>query len=186
MEHLGAAYIFIHFEQAMALGHVGWGLLVEENRYFFGSTDHLWNRKYAMWDPAELIRYMDVPPGQNNDHWSAFGTEEEMLNMMRSGPHVRYQSYKRLPVLTPDPAAACRFAETMNDIGWNVVRNNCVHQSNAILTKYGGMFLPNTNTPLGRIPRKWFAAIEAEENILEPRVRNILPVMLHTHRQNEK
>lgn len=176
MEHFGAAYVFINFEQAMALGHIGWGFFVEEGRYFFGSTDHLWNRKYPMWHALELIRYMDVAPGANNDYWSAFGTEEEMLKMMRSGPHVRYHSYKRIPVLNPNASAACMLAETMKDVGWNLAQNNCVHQSNAILTKYGGAILPNAYTPLDRIPRKWFAAIDAEEIILEPAVREILPL----------
>jgi hypothetical protein len=183
MEHFGAAYVFINFEQAMTLGHIGWGLKVEENRYFFGSTDHLWNRKYPLWHPAELIRYMDVEPGKNNDYWSAFGTEDEMLTMMRSGSHVRYHSYKRLPVLNPDPAAAIMLAETMKDVGWNVVQNNCVHQSNAILTKYGGMILPNAYTPANRIPGNWFADIEAEAITLQPRVRNILPLVLHTQKR---
>ena len=181
MEHFGAAYVFINYEQAMMLGHIGWGFRAEENRYYFGSTDHLWNRQYPMWHPAEIIRYMDVTPGVNNDFWSDFGTEEEMLEMMRCRPQaVRYQSYKRIPVLNPNPAAACKFAETMKDIGWNVVRNNCVHQSNAILTRYGGLILPNADTALGRIPRQWFAAIEAEEVVLEPRVRNLFPLTLRT------
>jgi hypothetical protein len=178
MEHYGAAYVFINFEQAMALGHIGWGFLVEEDWYLFGSTDHLWNRKYPMWHAPEFIRYMDVPPGQNNDYWSAFGTEEEMLKMMRSGPHVRYHSYKRIPVPNPNPSAARELGETMKDIGWNVAQNNCVHQSHAMLTKYGGMILPTAYTPLDSIPRKWFAAIEYEEVVLEPIDRNILPAIL--------
>ncbi len=183
MEHVGSAYVFINYEQAMTFGHIGWGLFVEENRYFFGSTDHLWNREYPMWDPGELYRYMDVEPGRNNDYWSAFGTEEEMLQTMRSGSHVRYHAYKRLPVLQPDPAAAVMFAETVKDIGWNVAQNNCVHQANAVLTKYGGMILPNAHTPLNRMPRKWFGEIEVEETILQPRARNILRPILRTQRK---
>jgi len=96
MEHFGAAYVFINFEQAMALGHIGWGFLAEDNRYFFGSTDHLWNRKYPLWYAPELIRYMDVAPGANNDYWSAFGTEEEMLKMVFS----RFAKMKNIEVLS--------------------------------------------------------------------------------------
>ncbi|MBS2002079.1 MAG: hypothetical protein JST44_11280 [Cyanobacteria bacterium SZAS LIN-5] len=178
MEHYGAAYVFINFEQAMALGHIGWGFKVEPGRYFFGSTDHLWNREYPMWHPGELIRYMDVPAGANNDYWSAFGTEEEMLTVMRSGPHVRYHSYKRVPVAVPNPAAAIAFAEALKHNGWNVARNNCVHQSHAVLTQYSGPILPNPHTTLDRIPRRWFAAIQAEEMVLHDRVRNIFPILM--------
>lgn len=178
MEHFGAAYVFINFEQAMQLGHIGWGFKVEEERYFFGSTDHLWNRNYPMWHVPELIRYMDVPPGENNDYWSAFGTEHEMLKMMQSGPHVRYHSYKRIPVALPNATEACMLAETMKNAGWNLAQNNCVHQSSAILTKYGGKILPSAYMPLDRIPRHWFAAIEAEEMVLQSRVRNIFPLLL--------
>lgn len=178
MEQCGAAYVFINFEQAVTLGHIGWGFRVEENRYFFGSTDHLWNRQYPLWHVPELIRYANVEPHFNNDYWSACGTEREMLETMRAGNHVRYHAYKRIPVSNPDPASAIMLAETMKDIGWHVTKNNCVHQSNAILTKYGGMILPNAYTPLNRIPRHWFKAIEAEEITIQSKVRNILPLIL--------
>lgn len=184
MEHFGAAYVFINFEQAMQLGHIGWGFKVEDDRYFFGSTDHLWNRNYALYHVPELIRYMDVAPGRNNDYWSSFGTEDEMLHMMRSGPHVRYHSYKRIPVPQPDVAAACMLAERMKDLGWNIAQNNCVHQSNAILTKYGGMILPNAYTPLNRIPSHWFRAIEAEEVVLQSWERHLIPMLTpQSHRR---
>ena len=71
-------------------------------------------------------------------------------------------------------------AETMKDLGWNLAQNNCVHQSNAILTKYGGAILPSAYTPLDRIPRKWFGAIDAEEIVLEPVIRDVLPILLNT------
>lgn len=181
MEYPGAAYVFINFEQAMQLGHVGWGFKVEENQYLFGSTDHLWNRKYPFWHPIELFKYMDVPPGENNDYWSELGTEDDMLRMMRSGPHVRYHSYKRIPVVNPDAVAAVNFAENMRDIGWNLAQNNCVHQSNAVLTKYGGNILPAFGNPIEIVPRNWFAAIAAEEMILESRIRNIFPLLMRAH-----
>lgn len=168
MEHVGSLYVFINFEQAMTFGHIGWGFYVEENSYLFGSTDHLWNRSYPMWHPSELYRYMDVEPGRNNDYWSSLGTEEEMLQTMQSGNHVRYHAYKRVLVRDPAPAAAITFGQTMKNIGWNVLRNNCVHQSHAILTKYGGMILPNPHTPLDRLPRKWFGQIDAEETYFQP------------------
>lgn len=165
----------------MQLGHVGWGFQVGKDHYLFGSTDHLWDRAYPFWHPIELIRYMDVQPGKNNDFWCQFGNEDEMLRIMRSGPHVRYHSYKRIPVTNPDPVSACRFAETMNGIGWNLAQNNCVHQSNAILTRYGGNILPVSSNPIEIVPRKWFAAIAQEEMILESRVRNIFPLLMRTH-----
>ncbi|HEY9678318.1 MAG TPA: hypothetical protein V6C76_09935 [Drouetiella sp.] len=173
MEHTGAAYIFINFEQAVQLGHIGWGFHLDEDRYFFGSTDHLWNLAYPMWHPAELYRYMDVQPTKNNDYWSSIGSEQEMLQVMHSGPHVRYHAYKRIPVTEPQTDAAVKFAEGMKDRGWNVVQNNCVHQSYAILTKYGGAILPDAHTALNRIPRHWFKQIPGESVTIETRLGNV-------------
>lgn len=179
-----SAYVFINFEQAVGLGHIGWGFQVDDDQYYFGSTDHLWNTKYPIWHPIELIRYMDVAPAANNDYWAQLGTEEDMLHIMQTGDHVRYHAYKKLAVENPDPAGAKVRADTMEHNGWNVALNNCVHQSYKVLSTYGAQgLLPCPYKLSNRIPRKWFGLIESDIVVLQPRVRNILPLIMHQHRR---
>ncbi|MGH9550611.1 MAG: hypothetical protein ACRD3W_14625 [Terriglobales bacterium] len=179
MQHNGFAFVFINFEQAAGFGHIGWGFHIAGDRYYFGSTDHLWRRRYPLWHPLELVRYMDVQPANNNDYWAKLGTLEQMLITMRSGRHVRYHAYKCLQVTDPDPLTAKAYADTMKDGGWNVWRNNCVHQSYNILTKYGARSLPSPFKMTNRFPRKWFESIAADEVILTPSTnKEIFPAVL--------
>lgn len=159
----GQAFVFINFEQAARFGHIGWGFHLGEDDYYFGSTDHLWNRAYPLWHLPELIRYMDVPAHENNDYWAQRGTFDEMMHTMHRGKHVRYHTYKSIQVQHPDPLGAKALADEMRDKGWNVGLNNCVQQSYHILTKYGAVSLPNPkHILLYRFPKIWFAHIEGE------------------------
>jgi hypothetical protein len=179
----GAAYIFINLEQAAGFGHIGWGFPLEGDQFYFGSTDHLWQTEYPIWHALELIRYMNVDPGANNDYWAQTGTFEEMLQLMRAGPHVRYHEYKIIPVASANPLLAKANADSMKNIGWNIILNNCVHQSFQIIGAYGGD-LPSPNTAANRFPKKWFAAIASESRVLEQsRGRLIIPSMAHRRRK---
>lgn len=176
----GRAYIFINYEQALTLGHIGWGFQVDENRFVFGSTDHLWDMRKSFFNPIAGLKFMNVRRDRNNDFWMQSGTEEEMLETMRSGKHVRYHAYKRIIVRNANPVFALKKAHTLKSGGWNVAFNNCVHQSYRVLTAYGAKLLP---CPLkltlsNRVPRKWFHQIKAEQITLQPKVRNILPLVL--------
>lgn len=178
----GKAYVFINYDQAVGFGHIGWGFHIAGDTYYYGSTDHLWNTKYALWDPVELIKYMNVNPSGNNDYWSAQGTEEQMLQTMRLGRHVRYHSYKVVTTPKASPLLARAYADSMRENGWNVLLNNCVHQSYQILTKYGGKdILPCPYKLINRFPRKWFDSIPAEARQLEkPTGRIMLPFFTPT------
>jgi hypothetical protein len=167
MYETASAFIFINPDQAVGFGHIGWGFHVGGEQYCFGSTDHLWNTRYPYWHLPELIRYMDVAPNANNDYWSRTGDYKELMTDMRVGRHVRYHQFKVVPVEIPDPQAAIAFANSLEDEGWNVLLNNCVHQTYQVLTKYGAK-LPDPNLFLNRFPKNWFAEITGYATELRP------------------
>ncbi|HEY9717077.1 MAG TPA: hypothetical protein V6C69_06400 [Trichormus sp.] len=156
-----SAFIFINEEQAVGFGHIGWGFHVGGEQYCFGSTDHLWRTRYSYWHLPELIRYMDVAPKANNDFWSHTGNFREMMTDMRVGRHVRYHQFKVVPVENPDPQGAIALAHSLKDEGWNVLLNNCVHQTYQVLTRYGAK-LPDPYVLLNRFPKNWFGAISGD------------------------
>lgn len=167
MHETESAFIFINVEQAIGFGHIGWGFHLGADQYFFGSTDHLWNTRYSLWHVPELIRYMDVTPEENNDFWSGSGSFEEMMIDMRVGRHVRYHEYKVVPVASPNSETAVAFADSLKDRGWNILFNNCVHQTYSVLTRYGAE-LPDPYQLLNRFPKNWFADIPGEAVKLVP------------------
>ncbi len=155
----GEAYAFINYDQAARFGHLGWGFRISPDRYYFGSTDHLWRTEYPFWHPIELLRYMTVAPGDNNDFWAQSGSFSQMLQTMVSGHHIRYQFYKLVPVKDPRPEIACNFADSFTTKGWSVLFDNCVHHTHSILQIYGGEGLPSPHKLPNRLPRTWFAEI---------------------------
>src|SRR5438309_1592527 len=87
---VGHAFVFINVVQAARFGHVGWGfsLDLDKDRYFFGSTDHLW--RHDWWDLAAWMNYAQLKPGDENDWWSEEGTLDDMRRVMSKGHHIRY------------------------------------------------------------------------------------------------
>lgn len=177
MQTDGLAFVFINFEQAAGFGHVGWGFQLDSDTYYYGSTDHLWNLKYPQWYLPELIRYMDVQPSVNNDYWAESGSLEDMLQCMRSGPHVRYHAYKCFTVESARAEHARQIADSMKDNGWNVLRNNCVHQSYQILSAYGGKILPCPYKLINRLPQRWFSLVPGEAVEIARHKRKPLPIV---------
>jgi len=167
MSREGSAYIFINPDQAVGFGHIGWGFHIGGDRFYYGATDHLWRARYPYWYLPELIRYMDVAPDGSNDFWARTGTYYQMMTEMRIGRHVRYHQYKVLPVLMSNPLLAHTHADKIKNAGWNVVLNNCVHQTYQIITKYGAD-LPSPYQLLNRFPKNWFESIPAEPLALVP------------------
>jgi len=167
MHETESAFIFINVEQAVGFGHIGWGFHIGGQDYRYGSTDHLWRARYPYWHLPEVIRYMEVAPRANNDFWSRTGSYEQMMTEMRIGRHVRYHQFKVVPVENPAPQDAIEFAESVKDDGWNVLLNNCVHQTYNVLTKYGAT-LPDPYRLLNRFPKNWFAAIPGAPIKLRP------------------
>ena len=173
----GFAYIFINLEQAVGFGHIGWGFLIEPETYCFGSTDHLWRLDYPIWNLPELIRYLHVEAGKNIDFWRSTGSRDEMLHTMKSGAHVRYHLYKELEVEKADPRLALARVDETAEAGWDVLSNNCVHQSYRIITAYGAK-LSSPGALTNRFPKTWFNTIGGEAKVLErSRGRIIIPSM---------
>jgi hypothetical protein len=169
----GLAYVFINYEQAATLGHVGWGFslgLSGEDLFYFGSTDHLWPHRWphGWWNLFTLANYMHVPDKVNNDWWADDGSERHMLETMRAGHHVRYHAYKVIEVRESFPQSARTLAESLRKTGWNVLFNNCVHQSHRVLSAYGATSqLPDPSRSTRHlVPRSWFKAIAADERVL--------------------
>ena len=129
------ALVFINFEQALRFGHVAWGFAVDDDEYFYGSTDHL--LKEPMWYLPALWRYSHVPPGGNVDFWCGRGPRDEMLAAMASGPHIRYHACKSFLVETANVEAAVSQAKALEFGGWSLFGNNCVDQAAAVLVTYG-------------------------------------------------
>lgn len=160
----GKAYVFINFKQAASFGHIGWGFQVDEQRCYFGSADHLWDRGRSFADLIAWAHYARVVPGGNMDWWAQMGSFDEMMEMMRRGPHIKYHSYKCVTVDDAKPENALQKADEVSKGGWAVLTNNCIHQAFHILKTYGvGREVPNPQTGvLIRISKVWFGSIEAE------------------------
>jgi len=134
------ALVFINFKQALGFGHVGWGFQLDggaegESRYVFGSSDHLYRHSYLnLW---QLVRYSHVPRGGDTDFWIAFGSREDMLAAMKSGPHIVYHAAKVLPVEDARPGCVEPMAQRLRYMGWSILGNNCVDQALQLLRAYG-------------------------------------------------
>lgn len=166
---IGRAFIFINYKQAAHLGHIGWGFKLDGyDRYLFGSTDHLIHHK--MNDLVAWINYASVEVGGDTDYWSQEGTLATMMETMKAGNHIRYHHYKSLAVPKAEAKPAAQAAETSGACGWDVLKNNCVHQTYSVLHTYGATLPepPPLIRGVGLIPRVWFKNIEGELGELRP------------------
>ncbi|HIA55074.1 MAG TPA: hypothetical protein EYN91_23820 [Candidatus Melainabacteria bacterium] len=166
---IGRAFVFINFKQAAHLGHIGWGFKLDGyDRYLFGSTDHLIH--HEMHDLMAWLRYASVPVGADVDYWSQEGTLSTMMDIMKSGNHIRYHHYKAFPVQNAKPKDAMQAAAASGAGGWHVLQNNCVHQTYNLLNTYGAELPepPPLIRGIGLIPRVWFNNIKGELGELRP------------------
>lgn len=166
---IGRGFIFINFKQAAHFGHIGWGFkLSGYDRYLFGSTDHLIH--HEMHDIVAWVKYASVPVGADTDYWSQEGTLSTMMDVMKSGNHIRYHHYKSFPVQDAHPKEATKAAEASGTCGWHVFENNCVHQTFSVLNAYGARLPepPPLIRGIGLIPKVWFKNIDGELGELRP------------------
>lgn len=166
---IGRAFIFINYKQAAHFGHIGWGFKLEGyDRYFFGSTDHLIH--HEMHDLMAWLKYSSVGVGADVDYWAQEGTLASMLDTMKAGNHIRYHHYKAFPVQNAKPKEAMQAAAASGAGGWNVLKNNCVHQTYSVFQAYGAKLPepPPIIRGVGLIPRVWFKNIEGELGELRP------------------
>lgn len=166
MSSKGSLIAFINYKQAAQFGHIGWGFRLNADNYCFGSSDHLW--KHDWWDLPAWWRYMHVPADGDIDWWSAQGSKEEMLEMMKTGPHIRYHAYKEIEADNVLPEQAVKYTEGLKSAGWHIAKHNCVHQAFQIFSTYTREHsLPNPyESPLNLIPKNWFARLPGSPQIL--------------------
>jgi hypothetical protein len=160
----GSAYIFINFLQAARFGHIGWGFLMADGSYCFGSTDHLFRKSWL--DLGAWLAYGHVKPGYDNDWWMETGTSEEMLAKMARSHHIYYHAVKEVGAANAQPERALAAAHSMKDAGWSLGGNNCVHQTYRILTDYGAVLPAPQQCLTNIIPRKWFDKVDAQQRQL--------------------
>lgn len=150
----GQAYLFVHRDGAHHLGHVGWGFSQEDGSLLCGSTENT--------GPHRI-----VPPGGDTTSWTRVcASEAEMLAEMRRqhcprpGQPNAYDAYKHTQVAAPSAQRARETAAKMKEAGYNLIGNNCLHHTLAILCAYG---VPEGRDGLASVlihpgPNAWFDA----------------------------
>jgi hypothetical protein len=174
----GTAFVFINWEQAVHLGHVGWGFSLNEEQslFYFGSTDHLY--RHPWWDLPGWVRYAHVPAradggiedggayGAYIDWWGTTGSYDDMIRTMREGHHIRYHAASALPVQIARPERAVQCAEALAGAGWSVLKNNCVHQTYKVLSEYGASLPAPSLSWNNVIPKIWFTRLQGRQQLL--------------------
>lgn len=149
----GAAYIFIKPEQAVYQGHIGWGYIMNDGRYCYGSTENpmkaagnLGQGAKAVWDA------LTINPGADNGFWYGIAdTEQQMLDDMKRAGNDRsssarypygfrcsgYWHYKTTFVASRNVGAAANAGENCRKTGFKGIGWNCLDQTYSILEAYG-------------------------------------------------
>lgn len=153
MTGVGMAYIFIKPEQAVYQGHIGWGFIMDDGTYCYGSTENplkpaadIGQGARAAWDA------ITIGHGQDNGYWRGYAdTEQGMLDDMRGVGNSRqstdrypygyrssgYARYKYTPVAGCKPFAAVSAGDYCRRTGFKGVGWNCLDQTYRILEDYG-------------------------------------------------
>jgi hypothetical protein len=151
----GAVYIFIKPEQAVYQGHIGWGFVMDDGRYCYGSTENpmkgaknFGQGTRAVWDA------ININEGSDNGYWYGYAdTEQQMLDdMKRVGGDRQYAGdyrypegfrcsgywhYKTSMVLTRHVQSARDAGTHCQKTGFKGVGWNCLDQTYSILEAYG-------------------------------------------------
>ena len=149
----GVAYTFIKPEQAVYQGHIGWGFIMDDGRYRYGSTENpmkpvagVVRTTKAVWDA------LTIDAGQDNGYWHGTAdTEQEMLADMKRAeislskttryPHgfrcSGYWHYKSTTVLNRNSNSAVAAGTHCKNTGFKGWMWNCLDQTYSILEAYG-------------------------------------------------
>ncbi len=142
----GSAYIFLKPDNALYLGHIGWGFQLSDGQYFGGSTENYLKG---------IIRTLNRWPGEDNDMWGEmFRLESDMFAKMKQ---LGYDRYKRVTVNNPNIAGAKRRAEETMMKGFGA-GNNCLDHTYHVLEGYGVPDMPWKQTNMA--PNGWFNAFK--------------------------
>jgi hypothetical protein len=129
------------------VGHVGWGWQINgTGTYVYGATEG-------------QAGASNIPKGQPNGFWEEQGSNEVMKNAFKSRDYV---SYNCEGVENINVSAAYTTASETKVAGYNILSNNCLDHTIAILTAYNAKGLPSDNT--FPTPKDWFEELGIEGN----------------------
>ncbi len=128
------AYLFCRANGAGGLGHVGYGFAQANGRFVCGSTENIKG------DAA-------IANGEPNYHWYCEVASEQAMfaemkknhfaNLLKPNDHNHYDMCKRVACARPNPAAALRIAQSLDQAGYGLVGNNCLDHATAVLEAFG-------------------------------------------------
>jgi hypothetical protein len=125
-------------------GHVGWGLKLGEQRFFFGATEN----------PSGALF---VPPGGDNGFWCGEGADGQMHAAMKARD---YDCYKVVATRTAQPDKGRAKGLETRGLGYRAISSNCADHTWWVLEAYGIVGMPWLNTHPA--PADWFAALNGE------------------------
>ena len=149
MTHQGVAYIFIKPQQALYQGHIGWGFMMDDGRYCYGSTENPLKSgpvAQAIWEAV------NINPGQDNGFWMGYAdTEADMLSAMKTASNYKtataqypygnrcsaYWHYKSTIVATRNASYGLNQALWCKKSGFKGITWNCLDQTYFVLEGYG-------------------------------------------------
>jgi hypothetical protein len=142
---LGEACVF--YKQfsivSIEIGHVGWSWQIGGTSiYVYGSTDG-----------QEALH---ISKGQPNGYWEGQGSYESMINVFKSKDYISYNCEKVENINVN--AAYTKMAEIKAN-GYDVIGNNCLDHTIAILISYNAKGFP---TEL--LPKDWFSDLSIDGN----------------------
>ncbi|CAB4492421.1 unnamed protein product [Rhizophagus irregularis] len=142
---LGEACVF--YKQfslvSIEIGHIGWGLQISgTSTYVYGSTDG-----------QETLH---IPKGQPNGYWKDQGSYESMINVFKSKDYISYNCEK---VENNNVNAAYIKMAEIKANGYDVIGNNCLDHTIAILISYNAKGFPTEF-----LPKDWFSDLGTDGN----------------------
>lgn len=121
------AVVFINYEEVPGgAGHVGWGFETQPGTFCYGAK--------------EAVGTIAVISGQYNGVFIEEGSEQQMLNAMKTGNHggnrFPYDAYKYVEVAHPNPQEGLNLAHQSPNWGYALVGNNCMDDVFRIIKAY--------------------------------------------------
>lgn len=143
---MGLAFVFVRRKAAILhAGHVGWGFQLEDGYFFCGATENPSGNAFVL-------------PGRNNGWWGKkVFSQEEMFEEMRKR---QYDEYKWTEVTDADPVQAYKTALATGKWGYNVLGNNCLDHTFAVLFAYKVKNLPVKQVNVA--PNDWYDKFKGE------------------------
>lgn len=140
------AMVFVRYEGAFHLGHVGWAFEYRTGWFNAGSVENVHGLPEAT--PKDM------------DFWT-----KDTLDPVSAMAQWHYDAYKVLPVEHPAPRAARRVIAWIGQQPYIFLQRNCVDDAYDVLRAYGLIDLALPSKTL--IPNLWFAALPGPAHQLD-------------------